>query len=104
MKTLSQFAADASHELRTPLAVIRSSADLVLRRGRPAESYLESLQAVVAEAERFTQLVEDLLALARSDKPPSPECRCFPLDLREVLQAVRFMPRWQDWRTLTTST
>ena len=60
VKTLSQFAADASHELRTPLAVIRTTAELALRRGRSPESYRESLQTVVAEAERMTQLVEDL--------------------------------------------
>ena len=33
--TLSQFAADASHELRTPLAVIRTTAELALRREHP---------------------------------------------------------------------
>ena len=38
VKTLSQFAADASHELRTPLAVIRTSAELALRRAREPES------------------------------------------------------------------
>ena len=43
VKRLSQFAADASHELRTPLAVIRTTAELALRRARPPESYRESL-------------------------------------------------------------
>ena len=42
VKTLSQFAGDASHELRTPLAVIRTSAELALRRARSPESYRES--------------------------------------------------------------
>ncbi|MGD1069157.1 MAG: ATP-binding protein [Bryobacteraceae bacterium] len=65
--TLSQFAADASHELRTPLAVIRTSAEVALRRARSPESYRESLEEIAAEAERMTQLVEDLLFLARSD-------------------------------------
>ena len=88
VKTLSQFAADASHELRTPLAVIRTTAELALRRGRPPESYRESLQAVVAEAERMTQLVEDLLALARSDKAVS-GMTLLPVELRDILQAVR---------------
>ena len=86
--TLSQFAADASHELRTPLAVIRATAELALRRGRSPESYRESLQAVVAEADRMTQLVEDLLALARSDKAVA-GMPLVPVDLREILAAVR---------------
>jgi len=67
VKTLSQFAADASHELRTPLAVIRTSAELALRRARSPESYRDSLIEISAEAERMTQLVDDLLFLARND-------------------------------------
>lgn len=65
--TLSQFAGDASHELRTPLAVIRTTAELALRRERTPEAYRIALEDVVSESERMTQLVEDLLALARSD-------------------------------------
>ncbi|HWE53708.1 MAG TPA: ATP-binding protein [Bryobacteraceae bacterium] len=69
VNTLSQFAADASHELRTPLSVIRTSAEVALRRARSAESYRDSLGEIAEEAERMTQLVEDLLLLARSDAP-----------------------------------
>jgi two-component system heavy metal sensor histidine kinase CusS len=67
VKTLSQFAADASHELRTPLSVIRTSAELALRRARPPESYRNSLVEISEEAERMTRLVDDLLFLARND-------------------------------------
>ncbi|MDP9052993.1 MAG: HAMP domain-containing histidine kinase [Acidobacteriota bacterium] len=67
VRTLSQFAADASHELRTPLAIIRTSAELALRRARTPESYRDSLAEISEEAERMTQLVDDLLFLARSD-------------------------------------
>jgi two-component system, OmpR family, heavy metal sensor histidine kinase CusS len=88
VKTLSQFAADASHELRTPVAVIRTTAELALRRARPPESYRESLQGIVVEAERMTQLVEDLLTLARSDKAVA-GMPLMAVDLCETLQAVR---------------
>ena len=87
VKTLSQFAADASHELRTPLAVIRTTAELALRRARTAESYRDSLQEVAAEAERMTRLVEELLILARSDAATS-EMPLAAVDLREVLTEV----------------
>ncbi len=85
--TLSQFAADASHELRTPLAIIRTSAELALRRARSPESYRESLREIADEAERMTQLVEDLLYLARSDAQSSEMPRA-PLDVRDLLQDV----------------
>jgi heavy metal sensor kinase len=87
VKTLSQFAADASHELRTPLAVIRTTAELALRRARTPESYRESLQEVAAEAERMTRLVEELLILARSDAATA-EMPLAAVDLREVLTEV----------------
>src|SRR5262249_36108149 len=67
VRTLTQFVADASHELRTPLAVIRTNAELALRRSRTRESYRESLREIGIETQRMTRLVEDLLALARQD-------------------------------------
>jgi signal transduction histidine kinase len=85
--TLSQFAGDASHELRTPLAVIRTTAELALRRERTPEAYRTALQEVASESARMTQLVEDLLALARSDAGPVDMPRA-AIDLREVVADV----------------
>ncbi len=90
--TLSQFAADASHELRTPLAVIRTTAELALRRAREPESYRESLLEVVVEAERMTWMVEDLLFLARNDsKAVSMPMESVSIELlvREVVAELR---------------
>ena len=87
VKTLSQFAADASHELRTPLAVIRTTAELALRRARTPESYRDSLQEVAAEAERMTRLVEELLILARSETATA-DMPLTAVDVREVLADV----------------
>ncbi len=87
VKTLSQFVADASHELRTPLAVIRTTAELALRRARAPEAYRGSLQEIAAETERMTQLVEDLLLLARRDTGMA-EMPLAPLDVKEVLRDV----------------
>jgi two-component system heavy metal sensor histidine kinase CusS len=85
--TLSQFAGDASHELRTPLAVIRTTAELALRRERTPEAYRTALQEVASESERMTQLVEDLLTLARSDAGAVDMPRA-AIDVREVLAEV----------------
>ncbi len=56
---------------RTPLAVIRTGAELALRRARSPEEYRESLRGIEAEAERMSQLVENLLFLARSEARPA---------------------------------
>lgn len=87
VKQLSQFAADASHELRTPLAVIRATAELALRRPRAPEAYRESLAEIAAETERMTQLVEDLLMLARRGTDASQMPRS-PLELGGLLLDV----------------
>lgn len=87
VKTLSQFVADASHEFRTPLAVIKTTAELALRRARSPEAYRDSLQEIAVEAERMTVLVEDLLILARSDAGVA-DMPLSPLDLSEVVRDV----------------
>jgi len=63
----AQFTGDASHELRTPVAVIRTAAELALRRNRAAADYEEALRQILAEAERTTILIENLMTLARAD-------------------------------------
>jgi signal transduction histidine kinase len=87
VRTLSQFAADASHELRTPLAVIRTSAEVALRRARSPEAYRESLIEISQEADRMTRLVEDLLFLARSDARAA-EMPLEPVDPAALLCSV----------------
>lgn len=64
---ITQFTADASHDLRTPLALIRTNAELALRRPRREDEYRETLGRILAAAEESTQLIEHLLTLARAD-------------------------------------
>ena len=63
-----QFVADASHELRTPLAAIRGYTELAQRkRGQLPDDVAHAMNRVESETERMTQLVEDMLLLARLD-------------------------------------
>ena len=63
-----RFMSDASHELRTPAAILRGESEVALSRTeRPAEEYRESLTVLNAEAQRLTQIVEDLFTLTRAD-------------------------------------
>ncbi len=63
-----QFVADASHELRTPLAAIRGYTELAQRKqAELPDDVAHAMNRVQSETERMTQLVEDMLLLARLD-------------------------------------
>ena len=62
-----RFTADASHELRTPLAVMRTTAEVALRLKQPAREHVEALEQIVAENQRTSQLVDNLLLIANAD-------------------------------------
>jgi heavy metal sensor kinase len=64
---ITKFTADASHELRTPVSVMRASAEIALRKPRSQTEYQETLLQILQESERLSQLIEQLLVLARSD-------------------------------------
>src|SRR5438270_9200049 len=66
-RQITQFTADASHELRTPAAIIRTTAEVARRKPRTAAEYEAALDRILAESERTTALIEDLMLLARSD-------------------------------------
>lgn len=61
---LRQFIADASHELRTPIASISGYAQLM---GQHAIDNDNALERIGAESARMSELIEDLLLLARLD-------------------------------------
>lgn len=90
---IAQFTADASHELRTPVSLIRTEAELALRRSRTEAEYKESLSQILQEAERTTQLIEQLLELARGDAGRE-SLTLQTVDLPGILHAVA--ASWQS--------
>jgi two-component system heavy metal sensor histidine kinase CusS len=64
---LSQFSADLAHELRTPVANLRGQSEVALRRPRTPEEYREVIESNVAECERLSGIIDNLLFLARAE-------------------------------------
>jgi len=81
---IKRFTADASHELRTPIALMRTTAELALRRKRSGEEYREGLAQILAELERTSTLIEHLLLLARADS--GTQMQFSPMDLTQTVR------------------
>jgi len=64
---LSQFSADLAHELRTPITNILGEAQVSLTRDRSPQEYREVIESTVAECERLSGIVDNLLFLARAE-------------------------------------
>lgn len=68
-RRIRQFLTDASHELRTPLAAIRGYAELTRQDSAELPPTSESaLARIEAEAQRMSELVNDLLLISRLDE------------------------------------
>jgi two-component system sensor histidine kinase MprB len=93
-----QLIADASHELRTPIASLRSDIQIFLEAERlPPPERANLQQSIIAELDELTQLVADVLELARGSSVDG-RLETIELDLlvREAVdRARRRAPRMQ---------
>ncbi|WP_199517364.1 sensor histidine kinase [Nucisporomicrobium flavum] len=80
-----RFAADVSHELRSPLQTLSAAVSVVDRRRDGMDPKAAAAVGLISEeVGRFQDLVDDLLELARSDRPADRE----PTDLRGLVARV----------------
>jgi signal transduction histidine kinase len=82
--SLHRFTADASHELKTPLMVLRAGVERAMNNPRTPTEALQSLEEVLEEIHRMSEMVENLLTLARADEGDA-RLAVEPADLRELL-------------------
>src|SRR5262245_38754747 len=89
-----EFVADAGHELRTPLALLRTELELALRQAGTPEELREAVSAASGEADRLSQLAEDLLLIARADRGRLP----LRLEAVEVAALFERVASRFEWR------
>lgn len=84
------FTANASHELRSPLTVIKSNIGLISNHPeRIHASDKKRIAAIAWAADQMTNLIEDLLFLARSDQTQQTlRSVKAPLDLEPILKSL----------------
>ena len=85
---LSRFSADIAHDLRTPVNNIRGEAEVALARARSADEYHDVIESCLEEAVRLSDLIGDLLFLARAESPLA-NLRRERIDVGELLGGVR---------------
>ena len=81
------FVADASHELRTPLAILRTELELALAEGRSSQELRDAIASAAEETDRLTQLSEDLLTIAQTERGELP-LKLSTVELVEALEGV----------------
>lgn len=69
---LHRFTADASHELKTPLMILRAGVERALTHPRTPPESLEALDQTLETINTMTELVDNLLTLARADEGRAP--------------------------------
>jgi signal transduction histidine kinase len=84
---ITRFTADASHELRHPISFIYTLSEYALRRPAVDAESAESFGEIAREAAEATRLLDDMLALARSDAGHV-EVLFERLDLLELFRGV----------------
>ncbi len=85
---ISRFSADIAHDLRTPVNNIRGEAEVALARARTVDEYRDVVESCLEEAVRLSDLIGDLLFLARAESPLT-HLRREPVDVAELLGGVR---------------
>jgi two-component system OmpR family sensor kinase len=90
------FISDAGHELRTPITIIRGHLDVM---GHDPDERRETLELVADELDRMGRLVNDLMLLARANRPDFLEPQTIDLDdlTRELFAKASALAR-RDWR------
>jgi two-component system heavy metal sensor histidine kinase CusS len=85
---ISRFTADIAHDLRTPVNNIRGEAEVALAHSRTVEEYRDVLESSLEEAVRLSELIGDLLFLARAESPLT-ELHRGEVNIGELLTTVR---------------
>jgi two-component system phosphate regulon sensor histidine kinase PhoR len=94
-KVRQDFVANVSHELRTPLTSIKGYAETILTEGsQDSDSAREFLQIILKHSNHMSNMVDDLLQLARL------EAREQPLDYEPVNAADALNSAWKACASL----
>ncbi len=88
IKREKQFTADASHQLRTPLAVIKGNLEVLIRKNRQPEEYIEVIKANITKIDEMSSAVEKLLILARLNSNSNQNIEFKSLNVYQLIESI----------------
>ncbi|HJV21360.1 MAG TPA: ATP-binding protein [Holophagaceae bacterium] len=84
---LEHLGTDLAHELRSPIQNLRSELEGLLLRPVEARAQQDILGSCLEELDRLSQMIEQMLFLARCEEPSS-ELRLGPLPVADLLRGI----------------
>jgi len=85
LASIGQMVATLAHEIRNPLGIIKSSAEVLLKKANPDAGRITKFSGIIVEeSTRLSAILTDFLDFA---KPRSPDLKV--IDLRDVIAKVR---------------
>jgi signal transduction histidine kinase len=96
------FINDAGHELRTPITIVRGHLELM---GEDTKEQQETLELVLDELDRMSRLVDDMVLLAKAERPDFLQLEMVDLTMftEELFAKARALAN-RDWRLDTKGT
>ena len=85
VKREKQFTADASHQLRTPLAVLKGNLEVLIRKQREPNEYIEVIQNNIHKIDDMSDAVDKLLVLARLNSNISEQFQTVELNIYDEI-------------------
>lgn len=91
VRRVRQFTSDLSHDLKTSLTVMSATAQVSIRRERSPQEQIDSFRTILLECESTKELLNDLLATARSDVDERTSHQMVPLSeiVEESCEQIR---------------
>lgn len=84
---LGQFSADLAHELRTPVNNLMGQTEILLSRECSTEEYQQVLASNMEELQRISQIIDNLLFLARTENMQL-DIKKIPLNVEEEIKLI----------------
>jgi signal transduction histidine kinase len=88
VKREKQFTADASHQLRTPLAILKGNLEVLIRKQRKPNEYIEDIKSNIYKIDEMSDAVDKLLVLAQLNSNTTEHFETEELNIYDEIERI----------------